>query len=450
MNASAIKADVLVIGAGVVGAATAYELALRGVDVAVVDAGADVGNGCSYANAGLLAPSHVEPLTTPTNVRLGARYVFRRDSPFHVTPSPRIAPWLVRFALASGGRRARALTRTMQELARRSLTMHGEYARRGLRTGYRQAGSMDVFLTEERFTAAVRRLGDGPHPGVRILTAAQVRAVEAGIGDLAGAIAHDDDATCETRAFARECLRVAQERGARVHWNTDVHRLSRDGDRITGAETSRGHAAAHAVVVAAGLGSQQLTARHGIRVPMLGGKGYVIDVPAQGQPHLPLTFHELKVVATPYEDRLRFCGTMDLGDSSDRLVPARVAAIRRAAARGLPAVDTSRPLQVWAGQRPCTADGIPVIGPSSVLPGLHLATGHGMWGLILAPVTAAVIAAGITEGPAAQAAGGVVQDRGGADVVGGPGEDAMAAFSPDRFTASGGSRSPAVQPHLGR
>ena len=412
MPPPAITVDVLVVGAGVVGAATAYELARRGVDVAVVDAGPGIGSGCSHANAGLLAPEHVEPLTTPANIWTGLRSLPRRDSPFHITPSARIVPWLARFAAASRPERARALTRTMRALSRRSLGMHREYAAAGLDTGFRQDGSLDVFLTADRFAAAVRRLGGRHHDGVRVLDADAARAVEPGLGDIAGAIMHGEDATCETRAFARACLRAAEERGARVHWNTDVPGLRTVAGRVVGAHTGLGPVAAGAVVVAAGLASNALTARLGVRLPLLGGKGYVVDVPPQGRPALPLTFAELKVVATPYPDRLRLCGTMDLGDPGDRLVASRVTAIRRAARRGLPAVDTSRPVQVWAGQRPCTADGIPVIGPSSRVPGLHVATGHGMWGLILAPATAVAVADGI---------------------AGVPGDADLAVFSPDRF-----------------
>ena len=70
--------DVVVIGAGAVGASVAYELARRGASVTVVDEGPGVGGGCSYANAGLLSPSHVQPLATPANVAAGLRYMWRR------------------------------------------------------------------------------------------------------------------------------------------------------------------------------------------------------------------------------------------------------------------------------------------------------------------------------------------------------------------------------------
>lgn len=388
-----ISTDVLIIGAGVIGAATAYELSKRNIRVAVVDAGHDVGNGCSYANAGLLAPEHVEPLTTPANLKMGLKYVFKRDSPFHISPSPRMAPWLMRFALASTPRRASELTPVMRSLARESVGMHRQYADDGLATGFRATGSLDVFWTKRRFDQA-REAAHAGH-GTVVLTAEDAKSLEPGLGEIAGAIQHVEDVMCESQAFVRATLKAAVKLGAEVHWGTDVFRLTGDKQGITGAETSAGRVIAKHVVVAAGLSSDRLVRDYGIRLPLLGGKGYVVDVPVQGSPLMPLTFKEFKVVATPYTDRLRFCGTMDLGDMSPKIVKSRVTAIRRAAAAGLPKIRTDRTVQVWTGQRPCTVDGIPVIGPSSKVDGLHIGAGHGMWGVVLAPITATAIANGV-------------------------------------------------------
>lgn len=393
MGPHPVSTDVLIIGAGVIGAAAAYELSRRGIRVAVVDSGRDVGNGCSYANAGLLAPEHVEPLTTPANLRMGMKYMFQRDSPFHISPSLKIAPWLLRFALASTPRRASELTRVMRSLARESVDLHRRYADDGLATGFRASGSMDVFMTQERFDQARKITPEAK--GIVLLTADQARSIEPGLGDIAGAIQHLEDVMCESQAFVRATLNAAIELGAEVHWNTDVHRLSGDKRRVTGAETSTGRVVAKHVVIAAGLSSDRLVREFGTRLPLLGGKGYVVDVPAQGSPTMPLTFKEFKVVTTPYSDRLRFCGTMDLGDMSPTIISSRVEAIRRAASAGLPKIRTGSALQIWAGQRPCAVDGIPIVGPSSAIEGLHIGAGHGMWGVVLSPITAVAIADGV-------------------------------------------------------
>ena len=125
-----------------------------------------------------------------------------------------------------------------------------------------------------------------------------------------------------------------------------------------------------------------------------------MDVPRSGTPRRPVTFKELKVVATPYDDRLRLSGTMDLGARPDRVDPRRVQAIVRAAERGLPRVPTSAPLQIWTGQRPCTPDGVPMLGRSARAPEIALAAGHGMWGVVLGPVTGRLVAENVLDGTA--------------------------------------------------
>lgn len=403
------SADVVVIGAGTVGASIAYETARRGASVIVLDEGSDIGNGCSYANAGLLAPSHVEPLTTPANVRAGMRYMLDSDSPFHLSPAPRLAPWFARFVKASTPARARTLTARMQELATYSTGLHATYAERGLDTGYAANGAMDVFLTEKAFANAAAKHRDGA--GV-LLRADEARDYEPTLGDIAGGILRPDESQVGTQQFVRATLKAAEEHGAQVRWSTSA-RLVKGGDRIVGVDTADGRITAGTYVIAAGLGSEALCESVGIRMPMEGAKGYVVDLDVEGDaPRIPLSFRESKVVATPYADRLRLCGTLEIGSDPRAISASRVEAIRTAGRRGLPHVRTRRTIQTWAGLRPCTADGVPSIGRSSLRRDIVVAAGHGMWGLVLAPVTGELVARGITE------AAPTLHE---------------AAFSPDRF-----------------
>lgn len=403
MNANAGKsADVVIIGAGAVGAAIAYELSKRGASVIVLDSGKDIGNGCSYANAGLLAPSHVEPLATPANVAAGMRYMFSPASPFYVRPSPQLVPWFARFVASSGPRRAQALTARMRELAAHSLHLHEEYAADGLPTGFRKSGSMDVFLTEKQFERAASALGSresASGPGsYDVLSAAEAHELEPTLGEAAGAIYRPEEAQCGSQEFVRAALAAAEQHGARVLWDTWVHELPLRGGQIAAADTSQGRFTAETYIIAAGLGSEQLCKRVGIKMPMAGAKGYVVDLALDGSsPHIPLSFKELKVVATPYRDRLRLCGTLELGSNPRAMSAPRIQAIRDAGQRGLPGLKVQSTLQTWAGQRPCTADGVPSLGRSVSRPNLVVTAGHGMWGLVLAPVTGELVAQGIVE-----------------------------------------------------
>lgn len=414
------SADFVVIGAGAVGASVAYEAARRGASVIVLDEGIEVGNGCSYANAGLIAPSHVEPLTTPANVAAGMRHMLRPDGPFHVHPSPRLAPWFTRFAASSGPRRAARLTTRMNELGLRSLQLHGRYAAEGMDTGYRADGVMDVFLTEDGFErAAAKHRGSSMWPE-RVLTAQEAREREPMLGPNAGAILRPEEAQVGSQQFVTATLKAAQSHGAEIRWGTRARLRPGMGDRIGGVETTDGTITGGTYVVAAGLASQSLCEGVGIRMPMQGAKGYVIDSELDGPgPRAPMLFAELRVVATPYADRMRLCGTLELGSDPKAMSERRLEAIRDAGRRALPEVRYRRTLQTWAGLRPCTADGVPSLGRSEIRRDLVVAAGHGMWGLALGPVSGELVATGVIEN---------------APTLHEP------AFTPDRFGRVRGSR----------
>lgn len=365
----------VVIGAGAVGATVALELARAGEDVLVVDAGDGPGAGCSYANAGLLSPSHVEPMTTPLNVRLGMANLLDPKGPFRLNPRPALAPWLLSFLRSSRPRRARGLTAHLQDMARRSLELHLRYPAEGVETSCVQTGSVDV------------------------------RGYETSV--------NEEDATCNTLTYVTAVLDAAVDAGATVRWGTPVEGLRRrEGGvdvRVAGEWLSP-----RTVVVAAGLGTEPLLEQVGLRLPMQAATGYVVDLERNDAvPDRPTTLKDHKVVVTPFADRVRLAGTLDLGDRSGVVQEHRVEAIREAVRTTFPDLAWDREIEVWRGERPCTSDGVPVIGRSALVPGLVVTSGHGMWGLVLAPVTAEWVRRGLVDGEAALS---------------------EPAFSPDRFT----------------
>jgi len=152
------------------------------------------------------------------------------------------------------------------------------------------------------------------------------------------------------------------------------------------------------VVLAAGVWSGRLARELGVSLPLEGGKGYHVDFEAQpGDPTFPVWLHEHRVVITPLGARVRVAGTLELSGTDERIDQRRVDAIVQAATRAVPAFAGRPRTHVWRGLRPCTPDGLPVIGRAPNLDNLTLATGHGMWGLQLAPLTAELVASIVRE-----------------------------------------------------
>lgn len=385
--------DVVVVGAGTIGACTAYELARAGLRVHVVDEGPRPASGCSRANAGLLAPSHCEPLTGAGNIRTGLRHMLRTDSSFHVRPSPELLPWLVRFGVASSESRVAAATRTLRDLGRRSLQRHAAYRDAGIGTSFERRGLIDVFASERSRAAGLDSLARTPLDlDYDILDEHEVHSAVPGLATAASGIRFRAEGHCDSAVLAESMLGAAQQLGTVVTFGTRVHDVVHRDGRARGVRTRSGDIAAEHVVIAGGHQSSRLLRPLGSRLPLAPAKGYVIDLePGPGDPTQPVGLKDDMVVITPYPDRVRLAGTLELVGTDTRISPARTAAIRRAADLTLPALADRRTLTTWAGLRPCSADGLPFIGPIRSTKGVTVATGHGQQGVLLAPITGQLV-----------------------------------------------------------
>jgi D-amino-acid dehydrogenase len=177
---------------------------------------------------------------------------------------------------------------------------------------------------------------------------------------------------------------------------------STNGDiRIT---TDAGPVEADRVVVAAGATSSRLLARLGVRMPLVGARGYSVTLAGgDTRPNHALYLAEAKVGISSYDDSVRIAGVFELGSSSDRVDRRRLAAMLSTVD---PYFEDWRPgsqpaLLEWAGLRPMTADGLPLIGRAPALDNAYVATGHGMLGVTLAPASAAALAPLVLEGRSA-------------------------------------------------
>jgi D-amino-acid dehydrogenase len=387
---------VLVVGAGAIGAAAAYELARRGARVTVVER-STTPSGCSYGNAGLICPSHAEALANPAAIRDGLRWIGRRDSPFRLHPRLALVPWLARFGAAALPGRSATATARLRALADRSLALHQELAE-ALPTSFARRGILSVFE-------------HGGEPGM--LTAAEARELEPALSpDLAGAIFHPDEAHCDPSAFVDALLAGAREHGAEIRTGVEILRLRRTNGAIRGIDTTDGPLDAGTVVLAAGTWTRELAHGIGVHVPLEAAKGYHVEVDTDAlQAGIPIYMEEARVIATPLGGRLRLAGTLELAGMDQRVDHVRLASLVHAARRTL-VLPHERVAKVWRGLRPCAPDGLPIIGRVDGVENLVLATAHAMLGITLAPVTGEIVA-GLVGG-----------DRQRQDV---------APFSPERF-----------------
>jgi len=385
------KSDVLIIGGGVVGLSCAYELARRGVGVTVIDKG-EMGYGCSYGNAGWITPCFAMPLPMPGMLLKSVGWLLDPDSPLYIKPAPSrlLAQWLVRFMLAMNHKQ---MMRSVAALTEISLYSSDAYTKLEGETGHafglRKDGLLMAAQTKSGLKYAVEEMNLVAGHGIpgRKLEADELRAFEPSLtGPLEGGVFFPDEMHAEPLQVTRALAKGAVAHGAKLLSQTEIIDFETQDGRVVSARTTRGVYRADQFVLAMGAWSTPMASSLGLNVPVLGGKGYaLITKPLAPNPLRPLMLVEKKVAVTPREGSLRLAGTLELVKGDFIITPRRVDAIIRGAREFLNVPEAFEYSEIWRGLRPCTPDGVPVIGYPKKLANLLLCTGHQMLGLQSAP-----------------------------------------------------------------
>ncbi|MFI1735985.1 NAD(P)/FAD-dependent oxidoreductase [Streptomyces acidicola] len=389
----------LVVGGGVIGLACAHALGRAGLQVTVLERDR-LGSGASRGNAGEVCPDIVEPLGSPGLAVKAVAGMLRPASPLWINPVPSVRLWgfLARLGLHSTTRHYTAGAASLAALAEgtfalfeelEALGVHGEAAKNGFLFAY------PSYEEAEHGLAAFRRLG-APVTAGPPLTARALADLEPALGPAARAgFVVEHQWSLDPTRFVDSLARRLRADGATLVEGARVTAVHRAGGR-TEVRTSAGTYGADVVVIAAGVWSREHLRGLGVDVDLVAGKGYSFAVPADEPPARLVHLGSAKAVLTPLGKRVRVAGTMEFDRDPDRFRQRRVDAIARAARPYLPGADWERREQEWMGPRPMTPDGLPLIGPVPGRPGVFLATGHNMLGLMLAPATGRLIAGLVT------------------------------------------------------
>ena len=403
--------SVAVVGGGVVGLACAWELTRAGAAVTVLER-SDVGGGVSRGNTGWVVPSMTFPLPAPGIVREGVRQLVTRGDAFVLRPSldPAFVRWLWRFWRSSSATRFDAGVRALLALNRRTLELFDAYRDAGIRFEMHATGLLIVARTLaglHHYTELFRRLHELGYEGgqpdqlgrdvlVELEPALDSRNVEVGLHARVDRYVRPEELTSALADKLRD-------EGAQILENREVVDLRRDAGGWT-LTTDAGEIYAEKVVVSAGLPSARLLRRFGARVAIQPARGYSVTIAGKGTPpRHALYLAEARIGLSPFSGGVRVAGVFELGAAQAEAPPGAgerlLAAARPYLAGWQPHADG--PLTTWAGLRPATADGLPLIGELPGHSGLFVAAGHGMLGVTLAPATAALLAPLVLEGRAA-------------------------------------------------
>ena len=388
---------IVVVGGGVVGLGSAYELVRDGHDVTVLDAGA-VGTGASHGNAAKITMAEATPVPAPGMVLKGLKWMLKSDSPLYVRPS--LSPPFLRFMLTMARhcneRDFRHALNVHLEMASTCADVLDEWADDGLSFEMHRKGVLLVFENRKSFEHRVR-LNDVFAPfGIEpeLLDTDELLDREPCLSERARhALFFPDDRQVEPDSLTGALAKRLRELGVQVREHTRVLDFEQTGTRGTAVVTDGGRTDCDMIVLAAGAWTGVLAAKLGTVLPIRPGKGYSVDYfPSPVALNTPLTFEDAHVAVTPLHGRLRLAGTMEFGGLDTDVNPRRVAAVKRAAALGFRDWDQDTPhAEPWAGLRPMTADGLPIVGRLRPEGNVLVASGHGMLGLTLAPSTAKTV-----------------------------------------------------------
>ena len=398
--------EAIVIGGGLLGLSTAYELTARGERVSVVEAREGVGLEASFANGGMLTSSMADPWNSPGvfGPLISSPFNAHSALKLRIRAIPSLMGWGLRFVRNANPAQFRLATRANFLLARYSVQVTGEI-RRQLEVSYEAAkvGSMKLFRDGNALEAGRTQAQDLASLGLAFEVLDVAGAIEAEpqltpIRDqIAGALRFPNDESGDAHLFCRALSTAVRGRGASIRLGCPVRRILTERGRVTGVETEEGELRADRVVIAAGCQSTSLLRQLGMRLPVQPAKGYSITFARQdlsSSPGVPVVDDALHAAVVPLGRRLRVVGTAEFCGFDRRIRQDRVDNLLRMARAIYPRLaadlDPAR-AQIWAGLRPMSADGLPFIGPTRI-EGLWLNTGHGHLGWTMAAGSARLLA----------------------------------------------------------
>jgi D-amino-acid dehydrogenase len=392
---------VIILGAGIVGLNSAWQLSQDGHRVTVIDREAEVGNGASYANGAQLSYNYVAPLAAPSVLASLPKWLLRADSPVRYVPSadPGQWFWLLRFLAACTEATLAANTAKLLALATHSRARLSVLAAQtGIDFQHARNGKLVIQSTAatQAEAEAQMRLQAAMGCTQMALTAAECIALEPGLRSVAdrlvGGIHTPGEEVGDCRMLCDGLHALLAAAGVTFLLNTEA-RLSVEHDRVAGVDTPQGRITGDLYVLAAGIGSRALGRQARVRAPVLPIRGYSISAPILASNQAPvrsITDTARKTVYAPLGSRLRVAGFAEIGGHDTAKLDSRAAILAANLQAIFPGACATTDLRPWSGSRPATPTSVPVIGPSRVS-NLMLNLGHGALGFTLAAGSASLL-----------------------------------------------------------
>ena len=392
----------IVLGAGIIGVTSAYQLARAGHDVTVVDRQPGPALETSFANAGEVSFGYCSPWAAPGIPAKAMKWLFMKHAPLILRPKVDLAmlSWLVRMLSNCTSARYAINKSRMLRLADYSrVSLAALRAETGIAYDERAQGTLQLFRTQQQLDASGKDVKALAADGIpyEVLDRDGCIRVEPALrhvrDKIVGGLLTPKDETGDCFKFANALAEKAVALGVRFAYGTHIKALDVEGGRVRGVVTDRETLAADAVVVALGSYSPLLLKPHGLRLPVYPVKGYSLTIPITDPARAPestVMDETYKIAITRLGDRIRVGGMAEISGYTNDLGQARRRTLEHSVTDLFPGGDATTG-SFWSGLRPMTPDGTPVIGATKIA-GLFLNTGHGTLGWTMSSGSARIIA----------------------------------------------------------
>ncbi len=392
---------VAVIGAGIIGVTTAYELSALGHEVSVYDRSGSVAEVCSFANAGVSSPGYVTPWAKPGMASHVLLHLWQKHTPVRLhRPSLHELRWLWHWWRSCDAQTFATNREHLLQLSQYSL-LRMQILRETLHLEHEHSPGYLVLLRGERELKLVQpSLSVMREAGVsfKTITAGEARDIEPALNPetpLIQALHFPEDEVGNCRQFALLLKNQAEARGVQFHFNTQVQPFSTAHPKLIRTSATDSGKQFDAVVVCAGLASAKLLQPLGLRIPLMPVYGYSISAAVReplDAPRSGVMDERYKVAISRLGQRVRISGGAEIGGNPNTHHTGSLQTLYKVLDDWFPgAARTQENLQIWKGARPMLPDGPPIVGATHI-PGIWLNLGHGSSGWALSCGSAKVLA----------------------------------------------------------
>jgi D-amino-acid dehydrogenase len=394
---------VVIVGGGIIGLFTAYYMSEEGFEVSILDKG-DLSGGCSIGNAGMIVPSHIVPLASPGIIGKGLKWILSSTSPFYIHPKldRRLIQWCLLFYKAATKKHVDYSIPYLKNISLLSKSLYLDFAEQHASEdfGLEEKGLLMLYKTEKVAKDEIEfaHLARGHGLETEVLSGGDVQALEPELQmDVLGGIYFPGDAHLNPAKLNSFLVRHLENKGVNIVRNVEVLDFDFSGSSVKSVITDKGEYPTDYLTVCAGSWSGPLAKKLKVNLPLLGGKGYSFLADNKPAIRHPAILTEGKVAVTPFGDKVRFGGTMEITSANKKINMQRVKGIHAAINQYYAGFDCSYPEEhkVWSGLRPCSPDGLPYIGFTERWNNVLFGTGHSMMGISLGPATGKVLTAQI-------------------------------------------------------